>query len=370
MDRGRCRARAGAQLEARDRGVRPRRVRAPLPRRGRPLVPRADEGLDPARPVDGLGQRLLHLLRHEHRVHLAVPRARARAGLALRRPPLDGVVPALRHLDLGARAARPLRGPHRSRRSTCASRCSTARASGSSSGRRRPGRCPPTSRRPSTPTPTTACSRTATGSPCALFPDETFTQRRQGSRARRPPLPRAVRHARAGRRRSSTVSSRGTMSRSTPARASSTSRPAAAARTSSSRRCTTSPVLTPVDESRPLLPRVRLAARPLDGGGGRADRRRPRRPRPARPRGDDRAQLPVLLALPHAAHLPPLRRLVHRGRRAAAAAARRERDRRVDARLHGQAHGRLAAQHGRLEHLAAPLLRAAAAVLPLRRAGT
>ena len=32
----------------------------------------------------------------------------------------------------------------------------------------------------------------------------------------------------------------------------------------------------------PLLPRVRLAARPLDGRGGRADRRRPRRPRPAR----------------------------------------------------------------------------------------
>ncbi len=34
--------------------------------------------------------------------------------------------------------------------------------------------------------------------------------------------------------------------------------------------------------------------------------------------------------------------------------------------VHGQAHGRLAAQHGRLEHLAPPLLRAAAAVLPLR----
>ena len=33
------------------------------------------QGLDPARPVDGLGQRLLHVLRHEHRVHLALPRA-------------------------------------------------------------------------------------------------------------------------------------------------------------------------------------------------------------------------------------------------------------------------------------------------------
>ena len=28
-------------------------------------------GCDPPRPVDGLGQRLLHLQRHEHRVHLA-----------------------------------------------------------------------------------------------------------------------------------------------------------------------------------------------------------------------------------------------------------------------------------------------------------
>ena len=35
-------------------------------------------------------------------------------------------------------------------------------------------------------------------------------------------------------------------------------------------------------------------------------------------------------------------------------------------RVHGQAHGRLAAQHGRLEHLAQPLLRAAAAVLSVR----
>ena len=33
------------------------------------------EGVDPARPVDGLGQRLLHVLRRQHRVHLAVPAA-------------------------------------------------------------------------------------------------------------------------------------------------------------------------------------------------------------------------------------------------------------------------------------------------------
>ncbi len=79
----------------------------------RPVVARADRGLDPARAVDGLGQGLLHLQRHEHRVHLALPAARARARLALPRPPLDRVVPALRHLDLRARARRQLRRPCR-----------------------------------------------------------------------------------------------------------------------------------------------------------------------------------------------------------------------------------------------------------------
>ena len=94
--------------------------------------------------------------------------------------------------------------------------------------------------------------------------------------------------------------------------------------------------------------------------GDLEERGLPRRGRPAR------APLPGVLALPHAADLPHLRRLVHRRRRAAAAAAGREREGRVDARVHGQAHGRLAREHGRLEHLAAPLLRAAAAVLPVR----
>ena len=45
--------------------------------------------------------------------------------------------------------------------------------------------------------------------------------------------------------------------------------------------------------------------------------------------------------------------------------ARGQPHRRVDARVHGQAHGRLARQHGRLEHLPPPLLRPAAAVLPV-----
>ena len=58
-------------------------------------------------------QQLLHVLGHEHRVHLALPQARARAGLPLHGPPLDRVVPPLRHVDLRPRARRQLRGPHR-----------------------------------------------------------------------------------------------------------------------------------------------------------------------------------------------------------------------------------------------------------------
>ncbi len=94
------------------------------------FLARADGGFDPPRPVDGLGERLLHLQRHEHRVHLAVPRGRARPRLALPRAPLDGVVPALWDVALAARvdavgrlpgaerpvALRPVPSPRASRR--------------------------------------------------------------------------------------------------------------------------------------------------------------------------------------------------------------------------------------------------------------
>ena len=99
-----------------------------LPRGRRPVVRGADARLEAARPVDGLGQRLLHVQRHEHRVHLALPADRPRARLALRRPPLDRVVPALRHVALAARAhaVGRLPGARPTRRSSSASRCSTA----------------------------------------------------------------------------------------------------------------------------------------------------------------------------------------------------------------------------------------------------
>ena len=68
--------------------------------------------------------------------------------------------------------------------------------------------------------------------------------------------------------------------------------------------------------------------------------------------GRGRAPLPVLLALRDAAHLPPDRRLVHHGRPDSAEAPRGERLRRLGSRPLREADGRLAAEHGRLEHLA------------------
>src|SRR5919201_939366 len=102
--RGPGREGAWAQLQTGDRGVRRRRVRAPLPRVRRRVRGRPDGSVQAPRPVDGLGRRLLHVLGHEHRVHLALPAGVPSPRLALQGPPLDAVVPALRHLALQARA--------------------------------------------------------------------------------------------------------------------------------------------------------------------------------------------------------------------------------------------------------------------------
>ena len=104
LDRGRRRAAARAELEARDRGVRAREVRPQVPRGRDRVGDGSDEGLAAARHVDGLGRRLLHVQRHEHRVRLADAEDGARARLAREGPPLDRVVPALRHVALAARA--------------------------------------------------------------------------------------------------------------------------------------------------------------------------------------------------------------------------------------------------------------------------
>ena len=73
------------------------------------------------------------------------------------------------------------------------------------------------------------------------------------------------------------------------------------------------PVLDAGRRGGPLLRRLRLAARALDGRGGRADHRQPRGEGRLVEAGPLRAPLPRVLALPHAADLPHRRRLVHLG---------------------------------------------------------
>ena len=126
------------------------------------------------------------------------------------------------------------------------------------------------------------------------------------------------------------------------------------------------PVLTPIDESGRMLPGYGelegLSTEEVVVPVIESLRERGRLAR-----GDlDRPPLPGLLALLDAARLPRRRRLVHLGRGDPAADARRQRDRGVDAAAVQEADGRLAAQHGRLEHLPPPLLRPAAPVLRVR----
>ena len=116
----------------------------------------------------------------------------------------------------------------------------------------------------------------------------------------------------------------------------------------------------------PDAARVRRPGRPVHGRGRGRRRRAPAPRRRARGGGPHRPPLPDLLALQDAARLPRRRRLVHLRRPRAAADARRERGGHVAAAAVRQADGRLAAQHGRLEHLAQALLRAAAALLSVR----
>ena len=297
-----------------------------------------------------------------------LPQGGAQPRLALQGAPLDAVVPALRHVALAARAGG--RGELRRARASVALRplpaASSARARRSSSGRRRRGRCRRTSPRRSSPTPSTAAARTATGSPSTSSRTTTFVERKRGEELVGLALPRPVRRAAGAERESSIASSRGTTSRSTRAPASSTSRRAPAPRTSSSRASTACPC------SRRSTSRAGCCRTTATLAGlSTTEVEEPvvehlRRARAARRGGPHRPPLPDLLALQDAARLPRRRRLVHLRRRRPAADARRERDGRVDAAAVRQADGRLAAQHGRLEHLAQALLRAAAALLSVR----
>ena len=117
-----------------------------------------DRAVEAARPVDGLGQLLLHVCRRQHRAIWLFLQKLPRAGLALRGTRADAVVHALRHLPLAARDARILRRDSTTSRCTSRLPLGRPRPPRCSCGRRRRGRCPRTWRRPSTPTSTTKSS--------------------------------------------------------------------------------------------------------------------------------------------------------------------------------------------------------------------
>ena len=168
---------------------------------------RAGATVGAPRPVDGLGAVVLHDDRHQHRVHLGLPEGVPRAGLAVHGPPPHAVVSALRHVAVAARAVDrlvprpdapvavrvPAAGP-----TTDGERCW--------SGRRRRGRCPPTSAAAVQPDAEYAASRRGRRvclgrrrARRAVFGKGTGRAPRQGRRAGRAALSRAVR--RAARRR-------------------------------------------------------------------------------------------------------------------------------------------------------------------------
>ena len=162
-----------------------------------------------------------------------------------------------------------------------------------------------------------------------------------------------------------TASSRGTTSRSTRGRASSTSRPVRARRTSSSHAFTTCPCSSPIDESGECCRVRRLAGLTTE-----------------------EVEQPVIEALSERELLVESGRIVHRYPTCWRCgtpllfrvvddwfiACDEIRQPMLDANatvewtpdLLLEADGRLAAEHGRLEHLAEAVLRAAAALLPVR----
>ena len=367
VGRGRGGEVARPELEARHRGVRARRVRRPLPGARRP-VRRGDHRAGSRRlgTLDGLGQRLLHLLGHEHRVHLALPEATCTSGAgstrAIARP--SGARAAARRSHSTSRPARRTTRSSSIRRSTSASRSRTATARRWSSGRRRPGRCRRTSPRRSSRTRSTGCA-TAAG---RLREEDAEYDRvvrgeelvgleyegpfddlaaQQGVDPPRHPVGRGLARPRA--------------------RGSSTSRPARARRTSSSSRVHDLPVI--------------VADRRVGANGA---------PATASSQGlsTDEVEEPVIeslrergLARRAPAGSPTATRSAGAARRRSSSASsttgsspRTRSGSRCSTRTRPssgrrlllEADGRLAAQHGRLEHLAQAVLRAAAALLPVR----
>ena len=280
LDRGRRRARARPQLEARDRGVRPRGVRRAsaarsssgrreeLTRGSKRLGQWMDWGNDYFTFSDTNIEYIWRFLKivHErgwlyigHRSTEWCPRC----GTSLSQHELtqSGVYQDRADPSL----YRPLPAARPAGRVGRRLDDDAVDAAGERRRRRQ-------SRRPST-----GGARTASGSRSRATPTSTFVERVHGLGARRLALPRAVRRPRAGRRRSSTASipwdevslDEGTgIVHIAPGcggedfELAQGARPAGA---DAGRR------------GRPLLRRLRLAARALDGRGRRPDHRRPRR---------------------------------------------------------------------------------------------
>ena len=323
-----------------------------------------------ARPVDGLGQRLLHLLATRtsstsggssrtctsrgwlykgHRSTQWCPRC----GTSLSQHEQAG------EENYGARAPVALRPLPAARPRRRVARRLDDDAVDAARERRRGGQA----RTPSTGSPTTASGVAADAVPAtydaASSRGEELVGLEYDGPVRRP--------ARAARRRAPRDPvGRGRARRGH--RASSTSRPGAGAEDFELGRVHDLPVLAPIDEAGRFSPGYGLLEGLVDGRGRRTDRRRSAARARAARRG--RARSPTATRSAGAARRRSSSASSTTGSSRVdeirAAAARRERDGRVDAAAVQEAHGRLAAQHGRLEHLAQALLRPAAAVLPVR----
>ena len=110
VGRGPGRARAQPEQQARHRVVRHRQVLARLPRARGSQRRRDHQAGHTARPMDGLGQLLLHLHRQQQLAHLERAEAVSREGLAVQGPPGHAVVRALRDGAVRARDDRLIQG--------------------------------------------------------------------------------------------------------------------------------------------------------------------------------------------------------------------------------------------------------------------
>ena len=347
----RARGREGARpaLQARDRGLRRRRVQPALPRLGAALRRGLVRAHHPLRHLDRHRRRLLDAVERLRRVGVVAALAAVGEGPALRGPQGQPLLRPLRHRPVVARA-----GPARRATATSIDPSVYVRFP-RHVGPRHPPRAPTCWCGP--PRPWTLISNVA----AAVGPDIDYVRvpaergRRapgrdlivaDAARARRCPegaeRGRPPGRARAGRARTTSARStcstpppvptpggwwRPTTSAPTTARASCTWPPPSARTTRRSARAEGLPVLNPVDADGAFDHRVPAWQGLFVKDADRRHHRRPRRPRPARARAALRAQLPPLLALRHPAHLlgqdVVVRPHVRPARRAARARTRR-----------------------------------------------